>query len=130
VNVIFVAGRVAQDAELKQTGAGKPVLNFKVVTNVGYGEKRHPLWIDCSLWGARAEKLASYITKGKPVTVHGTFDIRAYTGKNGPGASITCDVADVELQGGGQQETAAAPQGQIRKPEMTPGAWDDEPIPF
>ena len=56
--------------------------------------------------------LAKYITKGLPVTVTGKFGLRTYTTKNGPGASITCDVADIALQGGkpsGESQAAPVP---------------------
>jgi len=110
MNIITITGRVGQDAELRQTPQGRAVANFKVVIDVGFGDKKHALWIDCSMFGQRAEKVAKYITKGTPVTVYGQFDLRTYTTKNGPGASITCDVADIALQGGKPSgESQAAP---------------------
>jgi len=108
VNVIFLAGKVGTDAELRSTPSGKPVLNWKIVVDVGWGERKHSLWIECALFGVRAEKLAPHITKGKPITVYGAFDLRTYQAKNGPGASITCDVQDLQLQGSLQSDRPAA----------------------
>ena len=100
MNIITFPGRVGQDADLRQTPQDRYVCNFKVVCETGFGTNKKAEWIDCSLFGQRAEKVAKYITKGLPVTVTGKFGLRTYTTKNGPGASITCDVADIALQGG------------------------------
>ena len=128
MNVIFLAGKVGTDAELKTLPSGKPVLNWKMVVDVGWGEKKHSLWIECAMFGQRAEKLAPHITKGKPMSVYGTFDVRAYSTQKGPGASITCDVQDIELQGTrpSQQQSAPAPFDD-KAAAMT--AFDDD-IPF
>jgi len=129
MNIITITGRVGQDAELRQTPQGRAVANFKVVIDVGFGEKKHALWIDCSMFGQRAEKVARYITKGTPVTVYGQFDLRTYTTKNGPGASITCDVADIALQGGkpsGESQTAPEPFDDKKAAD----AVFDDVIPF
>lgn len=109
MNVIMLAGKVGTDAELRNTPSGKPVLNWKIVVDIGWGERKHSLWIECALWGTRAEKLAPHITKGKPITVYGTFDLRTYQAKNGPGASITCDVQDLQLQGSNKPTAPAEP---------------------
>jgi single-strand DNA-binding protein len=80
------------------------------------------------MFGQRAEKVAKYITKGTPVTVYGQFDLRTYTTKNGPGASITCDVADIALQGGkGSGESQAAVPFDDKK---AADAVFDDVIPF
>jgi single-strand DNA-binding protein len=128
MNIITITGRVGQDAELRQTPQGRAVANFKVVVDVGFGDKKHALWIDCSMFGQRAEKVAKYITKGTPVTVYGQFDLRTYTTKNGPGASITCDVADIALQGGKPSGEAAVPVPFDDK-KAADAAFNDE-IPF
>ena len=128
MNIITITGRVGQDAELRQTPQGRHVANFKVVVDVGFGDKKHALWIDCSMFGQRAEKVAKYITKGTPVTVYGQFDLRTYTTKNGPGASITCDVADIALQGGRPSGESAAPVPFDDK-KAADEAFSDE-IPF
>ena len=111
MNIITFTGRVGQDADLRQTPQDRYVCNFRVVCETGFGTNKKSEWIDCSLFGQRAEKVAKYITKGLPVTVTGKFGLRTYTTKNGPGASITCDVADIALQGGKPGgESQAAPE--------------------
>ena len=134
MNVIFVAGKVGMDAELRTLPSGKCVLNWKMVCDVGWGEKKHPLWIECALFGVRAEKLAPHITKGKPMSIYGTFDLRSYNTKNGPGASITCDVQDIQLQGAVSSQTdswgAVKTQPEFDDKKAADTAFDDSEIPF
>ena len=133
MNVIMIAGTIGSDPDLRQMPTGKQVLNFKVVVDVGWGEKKHSLWIDCSMFGVRGEKLAPHLSKGKPVTVYGTFDLRTYTTQKGPGASITCDVADLKLQGGRPSRDDGEQPSGPKKPQMRPSAFEDDlddPVPF
>ena len=129
MNVIFVAGKVGMDAELRTLPSGKCVLNWKMVCDVGWGEKKHPLWIECALFGVRAEKLAPHITKGKPMSIYGTFDLRSYNTKNGPGASITCDVQDIQLQGSAAQSQERQAEPAFDDKKAADVAFDDD-VPF
>ena len=129
MNIITFTGRVGQDADLRQTPQDRFVLNFKVVCETGFGANKKSEWIDCSLFGQRAEKVAKYVTKGLPVTVTGKFGLRTYTTKNGPGASITCDVADIALQGGKPSEASQAAPVPFDDKKAADEAFSDE-IPF
>lgn len=129
MNVMFIAGTVGSDPELRTMPTGKPVLNFKVVVDVGWGDKKHALWIDCGLYGERATKLAPYLGKGSKVSVYGTFDLRTYQTKNGPGAAISCSVDDLQLQGGNTQRKEKAPAGAFDDKAAADVAFEDD-IPF
>lgn len=97
MNVGIFAGRVGKDAVIRQTQAGKPVLGFSVAVDVyvGGGEK-DTLWIDCSMWGERGQKVADYVTKGASVTVQGRITLDSYEGK----PKLKLDVQELTLQGG------------------------------
>ena len=137
---IVVAGRLTKDAILRYTANDSTaVLNFTVATDVGYGDRKHGVFIECSLWGKRGEALDPYLKKGKQVTVIGEGDLRKYTTDNGSGANITCKVQEVAMQGGGEQTDQAPKQaeGFREKPKHSqpdanpnPGFDDDEDIPF
>ena len=101
------AGNLGQDAKLRD-GAGTPVVGFSVAVTIGYGEKQSTQWVNCSLWGKRAEALSQYLVKGKQVTVWGEVSLRTYDGKNGPATSMECRVHEVKLhkgadEGGGER---------------------------
>ena len=64
--------RLGRDAEVRFTPQGDPVANLALAFNYGKkGDdgKRPTAWVDAQLWGARAEALAPYLTKGTAVCV-------------------------------------------------------------
>ena len=97
MNIGIFAGRVGKDAVIRQTQAGKSVLGFSVAVDVyvGGGEKE-TLWVDCSMWGERGQKVADYVTKGSSVTVQGRITLDSYEGK----PKLKLDVQELTLQGG------------------------------
>ena len=145
MNVLSFTGNLGRDASTNSVN-GTAVANFPVAMKAGYGQNEQTVWVDCALWGKRAESgLIQYLTKGKQVAVTGEIGTREYQAKDGTNrTTIICRVNDVTLmgdggQGGGQQRQApqqAPPQQadprQTHAPQQQdPGAsqMDDE-IPF
>ena len=63
MNIWTVIGRVGKDAVLRNAGDSS-VLGWSLAVDAGYGERKVTTWVDCSLWGKRAESLADKIKKG------------------------------------------------------------------
>ena len=95
MNSLTVVGKVGKDAVLRQAG-DKPVLSFSVASDAGWGDRKKTSWIDCSLFGKRAESLAEHIRKGDKIAVIGEMSTREHDGKT----YVTLDVKEVELLGG------------------------------
>jgi len=129
-----ISGNVGKDAVLRHTPQGDPVLNFSVGVTERKGQENVTLWVDCSLWGKRAESLEPYISKGSKVAVSGQAGVRVHEGK----AYMTMRVSDVTLQGskqdGERRDTAQRnSQSHAPTPEQHGGAGSDFPedsIPF
>ena len=120
-------GRIGRDAEVRQTNNGTSVANFPVAVDVGYGDNKATLWLDCSMFGKRAEGgLVQYLVKGAQVMVEGDINLRQYTKGDGTGgAAVTLNIQDLKLVGGqpqgqqpAQQQQRQAPQQQ-RQPQQT-----------
>lgn len=97
-----IAGNVGKDAQLRRTQGGEPVLGFSVAIDQGKdksGNKRDSVWVNCSIWGKRAESLQSYITKGTKLVLTGRPGVSVYEG-NG---SLTLSVNDLTFMGGSQE---------------------------
>lgn len=126
-----IAGNVGKDAALRNAG-GTQVLGFSVAAQSGFGDRAQTIWVNCSVWGARGEKLAQYITKGTPVTVIGEISTREYEGK----MYIECRVSEIKLQGkaaAGQQQAAASPAQPASPAAASPAAPEsvfDDDVPF
>jgi single-strand DNA-binding protein len=105
---ITIAGRCTRDAEVRKTQDGTPVAGVSVAVDDGFGQNKGTLFFDCSIWGARADKLAPMLTKGKQVTVSGDLGTRDH--HNGK-TYLTIRVVDVTLQGGGNRDQSSQDQG-------------------
>ena len=101
MNVWTFTGRLGADAELRTTQSGEKVLGFRVANDVGFGERKTTQWVDCSIWGRRAESLAPHLTKGKGVVVSGEVTLREYEKRDGTrGAQMSVRVAEIDFMGG------------------------------
>lgn len=76
LNIVAISGNLARDAEVRQAGSTS-VANLTVAVNDRRRNKQTgewedvPQWVDCTLLGTRAEKLAPYLTKGTKVSIQG-----------------------------------------------------------
>ena len=95
MNVFTAIGRVGKDAVVRHTQGGDPVAGWSLAVDAGYGERKVTTWLDCSLWGKRAESLAPHIAKGDRLGVTGELSTREHDGKT----YVTLKVSDVTLLG-------------------------------
>jgi len=124
MNVLTISGNLGRDAEVRSTNSGTSLLSFSVPVKSGFGEREQTIWVDCTLWGKRAEGgLSQHMTKGTPVVVSGEFSTEEYEGKT----KVKLNVNEVTLMGKGQERQESAP-AQVTTPEPHQGL-DDE-IPF
>lgn len=122
-----VAGNVGRDAQLRRTQGGDPVLGFSVAVDMGKdknGNKRDAVWVNCSIWGKRAESLETYITKGTKLVLTGRPGVNVYEGKG----SLTLSVNDLTFMGGSQQRRSDDDRGGYDEPP--PRDDLDSDIPF
>ena len=126
MNSMTVAGNVGRDAQLRRTQGGDPVLGFSVAVDMGKdknGNKRDAVWVNCSIWGKRAESLETYITKGTKLVLTGRPGVNVYEGKG----SLTLSVNDLTFMGGSQQQRSDDDRGRYDEP---PRDDLDSDIPF
>ena len=120
MNNFSFTGRLAQDAEVQSTATGLSILKFSVANNTGYGEKQKTNFINCALFGKRAEgQLKNYLKKGQEVAVSGELNLNKYTKNDGQqGASLECNVNSVDMIGGRNAQSHDQQNlGQQSKPE-------------
>lgn len=127
-------GHLGRNAEVNATKSGVPVVNFSVGVKRGWGEKESTLWVSCAWFGERAEKVASWLTKGRMVAILGEPDVRAWEKRDGSGigCAIQCHVLNLDLLGGrdaGAPSATSAPFG-TGSDSTPPPAGNDEDVPF
>lgn len=77
-NKTIVGGRLTRDATLETTPKGTSVLEFSVASTEKYKDKEETLFLDCAIFGERAEKLAQYMLKGKAVLLDGRLKLERW----------------------------------------------------
>lgn len=126
MNSLNVIGRIGKDAVLRNTQNGDAVLGFSLAFDSGFGEKKQTIWLDCSMWGKRGEKIAEYLTKGKQIGVSGELGTREHEGRT----YLTLRVSDVTLCGGKDEERAPRQQAPARAPVAQSDDFREDDIPF
>lgn len=132
INRVTIMGNLTRDAELRKKGDAASVLTFGLAIN----EKKKdtetgeyvdaPVFVDCALFGARAEALAPYLTKGKKVSVDGRLRYHSWMKNEEKRHALSVLVTDIEFadsKGTGKDTVSA--QGQSAEPETY-----DADIPF
>jgi single-strand DNA-binding protein len=118
VNKVILVGNLGADAELRYTGGGMAVANFRLATTEVWkdkdGQKQEQTeWHRISLWGKQAEAVSQYLVKGKQVYVEGRIQTRKWQDKEGQDRYSTEIKADrVTLLGSG-----GGGRGQVERDE-------------
>lgn len=156
VNKVFLMGNLTRDIEMRSLPSGMSVGNFGLAVNERYKD-RDGNWqdranfIDCEIFGNRADAMARYLSKGSPVFVEGKLRLDQWQDQQGNKRSKLKVVVDNfefvggrgdggggggSYQGGGQQGSGSyqgggsggSQGGGGRDEPFQPVAEDD--IPF
>ena len=130
INKAIVSGNLTRDAELRSTAGGMSVANFSIAVNerlknsqTGEWEDR-PNFLDCTMFGKRAESLSRYLLKGTKVAVEGRLRWSQWENKDGEKrAKVEIVVDEVELMAG-REKAEPTPQKAVQH------SMYDEDIPF
>ena len=86
---ITAIGRVTADLELKTSTQGNSYLCFNLAVNKGFGEKQHPVYLQCWLFGEQAQRMVNAgVKKGSLIEIVGNMDIVNYEKKDGTKTTI------------------------------------------
>lgn len=115
VNIVAINGNLVRDMDLRQTAGGTSIGNFTVAVN----SRRHnpqtgdwedyPNFIDCAVFGKRAEALSRYLEKGTPVAVSGRLNQSRWEKDGQKRSKIEVIVDTVTWQSRGDYQTGRAP---------------------
>ena len=132
INNWTFSGRLGRDAETRYATSGKEITSAAVAVDIGWGDNKRTLWVECVMFGERYAKIAQYLIKGGKVTVSGQCDLNQYTAKDGTEkASLKCIVQDIDFSNGQQGQQSAPRQEQRQsKPPSRREEFDSDEIPF
>ena len=137
VNQVSLSGNLTRNAELRVTHSGMAALGFSVAVNERRRDPRsgewkdRPSFVDCVLFGPRAEPLATRLAKGTKVCVSGRLRQErwvAHDGTNRSRLEVIVDDLDFMSRADGH-ESGHEPAGEAQGQQMDVGAYDAD-IPF
>ena len=148
INKVIISGNLTRDPELRQTASGMPVLGFGVAVNDRRKNQQsgewedYPNFIDCTMFGNRAEGVSRFLGKGSKVCIEGKLRWSQWERDGQKRSKIEVIVDEIEFmtprgEGGGNSysHTSNAPlqqgNGGVSKVPAAPEVEVyDEDIPF
>ena len=131
INRVIVSGNLTREPGLRSTASGSQVLSFGMAVNDRRKNPRTGEWedfpnfIDCTVFGARAEALSRLLSKGMKVAVEGKLRWSQWERDGQKRSKIEVIADEVELMSQKRQEPASLAVDDGYEPEL----YDDE-IPF
>ena len=153
INKVLISGNLTRDPELRSTASGTSVLSFGVAVNdrrrnqqTGEWED-YPNFIDCTMFGSRAESVSRFISKGSKVAIEGKLRWSQWERDGQRRSKIEVIVDEIEFMSSRNNAAPAngaptyqapayqqqAPAYQVPQAQATPvvdASVYDEDIPF
>ncbi len=143
INKVVISGNLTRDGEIRNTQSGTSVLNLGVavndrVRNATTGEwEDYPNYVNCVVFGRRAEAVAQYLTKGTKVVIEGKLRWSQWSDNDGKNRSkIEVIVDEIEFMprnssGSGASQPDASAYSAPTTPVIDADASTyDEDVPF
>lgn len=132
INRVNISGNLTRDPEMRHTASGMQVLSFGMAVNDRAKDANgewvdRPNFIDCTMFGARAEAVNRYISKGSKVAVEGKLRWSQWEKDGQKRSKIEVIVDEIEFMSrrdDGAQVSARQPAA-----APVPDVYDED-IPF
>lgn len=105
LNSVTISGNLTRDAELRQTPSGVSVLSFSVAVNESRKNQRtderedYPNYIDCTMFGRRAEGVGKHLGKGVYVSLTGKLHQNRWQTQEGQNRSkLEVNVGEIHFE--------------------------------
>lgn len=133
LNTCTISGNLGKAAELRYTNTGLAVVTFSVAVNErkrkqdgSYEDVTN--WLDCTMFGNRAEALQPYLAKGTKLSLVGHLHKSTYERDGQTRSRVEIIVDEVELMNTRRESQAPEPEPPTQGMNAA-GVYDDD-IPF
>lgn len=132
INRVTISGNLTRDPELRATAGGTQVLSFGVAVNdrrrnPQNGEwEDYPNFVDCTMFGTRAEAVSRYLSKGSKVAIEGKLRYSSWERDGQRRSKLEVIVDEIEFLSRGQQ---GGGQGGYGQPAYGQGGYDAAHVP-
>ena len=140
INRVAISGNLTRDAVLRTTQSGMSILDFGVAVNDRRKNQQTGEWedcpnfVDCTVFGPRAEKLQPYLAKGSKVALEGKLRYSSWESNGQHRSKLSVIVDDLEFVSSRRDDAGSgyAPQPVPAADPVLDAAASvyDEDIPF
>lgn len=135
-NQVILMGNLTRDPELRQTPNGHSVASFGLALNRSYkgadGNWQEATdFVDIVAWGPLGERVAQYLSKGRPCLVNGRIQSRAWEQDGQKRSKIEVVAQDVTFlggPGGGNNDGGGSAPAPSAAPKPTKSAKKDDVV--
>lgn len=137
INNVSLTGRLTRDPDLRVTAGGTQILSFSLAFNTSVRNRQTGEWdergnfIDCTMFGNRAEALSRFLAKGQKVAIVGKLRYATWDKDGQRHSKLDLIVDEIEFLGqrqGADQPALAPATPQVPMPPVVDSF--DEDIPF
>ena len=131
INRVAISGNLTRDPELRATAGGMQVLSLGVAVNDRRKNPQTGDWedyqnfVDCTMFGARAEAVSRYLSKGTKVAVDGKLRYSSWERDGQRRSKLEVIVDEIEFMSRRDAQAATAAPVQAEPLDVY-----DEDIPF
>jgi single-strand DNA-binding protein len=124
-NQVILMGNLTRDPELRTTPNGTTVCSFSLALNRSYkGADGNWIeatdFIDIVAWGPLGERVAQYLSKGRPALVNGRLQSRSWEQDGAKRSKVEVVAQDVTFLGGGERGGGGGATSHMDSEEATP----------
>lgn len=137
INRVCISGNLTREPELRFTQSGMPVLSMNVAVNDRRKNPQNGQWedypnfIDCAMFGTRAQGVSNYLSKGTKVSIEGKLRMNQWEQDGQKRTKIQVVIDELELMSArSTQAPTPAPAAPTYAPKAPVQPVCDEDIPF
>lgn len=126
INKVIVTGNLTREPELRALPSGTAVLNFSLAVNdrrknnqTGEWED-HPNFVDCVMFGTRAQSVSRFMAKGMKVAIEGKLHYSQWERGGQKRSKLKVVVDEIELMQQRRESAPAAPMNHPAAPVAAP----------
>ena len=134
INRVIISGRLTRDPEIRSTAGGMAIMGFGVAVNdrrknqqTGEWED-YPNFISCTIFGARAESVSRYLSKGSKVAIEGKLRWSQWEKDGQKRSKIDVIVDEIEFMSSRNDQSYYSGGNQPTN-EYTSATYDED-LPF
>lgn len=137
INNVSLTGRLTRDPELRVTAGGTQLLSFTLAFNTSVRNRQTGEWdergnfIDCTMFGKRAEALLNFLAKGQKVAIAGKLRYATWDKDGQRHSKLDLIVDEIDFMAQRQEASQPTPAPAAPQASMSPVVDTfDEDIPF